>query len=212
MARMPTSQAPQTGPPAPRTSGVDDAAAIGRTLALAFDDDPMMRWFFPADAGREAGLGRYFATLFTRQYVRHGHCEHTSAAAAYWVPPGAQDKAAPDAETVAELSEILGDRAPLFREAVAAAAGHGPQEPHWYLAVLGADPAVQGRGHGSALLRSGLARADEAGLPVYLESSKPANLPVYEHFGFTVLDEVRLPGGGPALWPMRRAPRPRTGA
>ncbi|MEW2387628.1 GNAT family N-acetyltransferase [Streptomyces venezuelae] len=212
MSRMSIPDAQETARPTPTAATADDAAAIGRTLALAFDDDPMMRWFFPDEAAREMGLGRYFATLLTRQYVRHGLCEHTSAAASFWVPPGAQDKALPDAETLAELSEILGDRASLYRESVAAAAEHGPEEPHWYLAVLGADPAVQGQGHGSALLRSGLARADEAGLPVYLESSKPANLPVYEHFGFTVLGEARLPDGGPTLWPMRRAPRPRTDA
>ncbi|MGB8939843.1 MAG: GNAT family N-acetyltransferase [Streptomyces sp.] len=191
----------------PKKATIDDASQIGRILARAFDDDPMMRWFFPADATREAGLARYFATLFTRQYVHHGVCEHTAAAAAYWVPPGAQDKAVPDAETIAELVEILGDRAPLFQEATAAAVEHGPQEPHWYLAVVGADPAAQGQGHGAALLRSGLAKADADGLPVYLESSKPANLPVYEHFGFEVLGEAQLPGGGPILWPMRREPR-----
>ncbi|MFI6004795.1 GNAT family N-acetyltransferase [Streptomyces sp. NPDC051366] len=196
----------------PKTASIDDASPIGRTLARAFDDDPMMRWFFPDDATREAGLGRYFSTIFTRQYGRHGVCERTEAAAAFWVPPGAQDKAVPDAETIQELEEILGDRAPLFREAVAAAAGHGPQEPHWYLAVVGADPAAQGQGHGAALLRSGLAQADAAGLPTYLESSKPSNLPVYEHFGFTVLGEFRLPGGGPTLWPMRREPRHPAGA
>ncbi|GAA1936290.1 GNAT family N-acetyltransferase [Streptomyces durmitorensis] len=196
----------------PKTATIDDASAIGHTLARAFDDDPMMRWFFPDDATREAGLGRYFATIFTRQYVRHGVCEHTPAAAAYWVPPGAQDKAVPDAETIKELTAILGDQASLFQQAVEAAAGHGPQEPHWYLAVLGADPAVQGQGHGAALLRSGLAKADADGLPVYLESSKPSNLPVYEHFGFTVLGEIQLPGGGPTLWAMRRAPRPTSGA
>ncbi|MFF3649402.1 GNAT family N-acetyltransferase [Streptomyces sp. NPDC002181] len=239
MSRMPMTNMP-------KPASIDDASRIGRTLALAFDDDPMMRWFFPdgaADgdgvagvaggpgrpgrpgrpdgsgrpgaAAREALLGRYFSTIFTRQYARHGVCEHTRAAAAFWVPPGAQDKAVPDAATIAELSGILGDRAPLFRRAAEAAAGEGPPEPHWYLAVIGADPAARGQGHGAALLRSGLAKADEAGLPVYLESSKPANLPFYGHFGFTVLGEVRLPGGGPTLWPMRRAPgggRPAAGA
>ncbi|MEV6579927.1 GNAT family N-acetyltransferase [Streptomyces sp. NPDC051582] len=207
----------------PKPATIDDASLIGRTLARAFDDDPMMGWFFPGGAdgtgtaaadgpdgpgaaAREERLGRYFRTIFTRQYAHHGVCEYTQAAAAFWVPPGAQDKAVPDAATIEELSQILGDRAPLFRQAAEAAAGEGPPEPHWYLAVIGADPAAQGQGHGAALLRSGLAKADETGLPVYLESSKPANLPFYEHFGFTVLGEVRLPGGGPALWPMRRAP------
>ena len=144
--------------------------------------------------------------------AHHGVCERTDAAAAFWVPPEGQAKAVPDAETIQELLDILGDRAGLFRDAVEAAAEHAPTEPHWYLAVLGADPAAQGQGHGAALLRSGLAQADAAGLPVCLESSKPTNLPFYEHFGFTVREEVRLPGGGPVLWAMRREPRAPAGA
>ncbi|MGW1840530.1 GNAT family N-acetyltransferase [Streptomyces sp. BBFR2] len=196
---MPISHPPLTATP-------DDAPLISRTLVRAFDDDPMMRWFFPDDATREASLGRYFTTLFTRQYVHAGVCEHTGAAVSFWVPPEAQDRAVPDAATIAELTAILGDRAGLFGEAVEAAAAYTPAEPHWSLALLGADPAVQGQGHGAALLRSGLAKADAAGRPAYLESSKPANLPVYEHFGFTVRDELRLPGGGPVLWTMWREP------
>ncbi|MFI5525473.1 GNAT family N-acetyltransferase [Streptomyces platensis] len=192
----------------PMVAVIDDAPLISRVLADAFDDDPMMRWFFPDDATRPAGLVRYFSTLFTRQYGRHGVCERTEAAAAFWVPPEAMAKAVPDAETVEELQDILGDRAGLFREAVEAAAEHAPQEPQWHLAVLGADPAAQGQGHGAALLRSGLAQADAAGMPVALESSKRSNLPFYEHFGFTVQHELLLPGGGPTLWAMRREPRP----
>lgn len=200
MARMPMTHTP-------RTATADDAPLVSRTLARAFDDDPMMRGFFPDDASREAGLSRYFTTIFTRQYARHAVCERTEAATAFWVPPEAQAKAVPDAETVRQLQEILGDRAPLFRDTIETAAKHTPQEPHWYLAVIGVDPAAQGQGHGAALLRSGLAKADAAGLPAHLESSKPSNLPLYEHFGFTVREELRLPGDGPTLWAMRREPR-----
>ncbi|MFC9911173.1 GNAT family N-acetyltransferase [Streptomyces sp. NPDC127197] len=196
----------------PKTATIDDAPLISRTLARAFDDDPMMRRLFPGDASREAGLGRYFTTIFTRQYVHHGVCERTEAGAAFWVPPEAQAKAVPDAETIQELQNILGDRAPLFRDIVETAAKHTPQEPHWYLAVIGADPAAQGQGHGAALLRSGLAKADAAGLPACLESSKPSNLPFYEHFGFTVREELRLPANGPVLWSMWREPRSPAGA
>ncbi|MFK0114701.1 GNAT family N-acetyltransferase [Streptomyces sp. NPDC090994] len=200
MSRMPTTHIP-------KTATADDAPLISRTLARAFDDDPMMRRFFPDDASRVERLGRYFTTIFTRQYVRHGVCEYTEAAAAFWVPPQAQDKAVPDAEAVRQLQEVLGDRAPYFRDTIETAARHTPREPHWYLAVIGADPAAQGQGHGAALLRSGLAEADAAGLPAYLESSKPSNLPFYEHFGFTVREELWLPGDGPVLWGMWREPR-----
>ncbi len=200
MTRMPISHTP-------KTATLDDAPLVGATLARAFDDDPMMRWFFPDEATREASLGRYFGTIFTRQYVLHGVCQRTDAAVAFWVPAEAQEKAVPDQETIQELTNLLGDRAELFGGAVEMAAQHTPQEPHWSLALIGADPAAQGQGQGAALLRSGLAQADAAGMPVHLESSKPENLPVYEHFGFTVRDELRLPGGGPQLWTMWREPR-----
>ncbi|MEW1546108.1 GNAT family N-acetyltransferase [Streptomyces tsukubensis] len=195
----------------PQSATADDAAAISVSLARAFGTDPMMRWFFPDDASREETLGRYFSTIFTRQYAVNAVCERTADAAAFWVPPEAQDKAVPDGETIRQLTELLGDRAGLFKEAVETAARHTPQEPHWYLALIGADPAAQGTGQGGALMRSGLAKADAAGLPVYLESSKPENLPVYEHFGFSVRHELELPGGGPKLWAMRREPRGTSG-
>ncbi|RSS79783.1 GNAT family N-acetyltransferase [Streptomyces sp. WAC06614] len=190
----------------PKAATADDATTVARVLARAFHDDPMMCWFFPDAATRETGMRRYFATLFTRQYSRIGVCEFTGAAGAFWVPPTALDRAAPDADTVRELTEILGDTADLFRRAAEAAGAAGPAEPAWYLAVVGADPAAQGQGHGAALLRAGLARADADGLPVLLESSKPENLPFYEHFGFRVVGESALPGGGPVLWAMRREP------
>ncbi|MBZ4321065.1 GNAT family N-acetyltransferase [Streptomyces huiliensis] len=193
--------------PTTTPAALHDAAPISRILARAFDSDPMMRWFFPDEPSREASLAAYFSTIFTRQYALNGVCERTENAAAFWVAPEAQEKAVPDAETIQELVALLGDRAGLFGEAVETAARHTPQEPHWSLALIGADPAAQGRGEGSALLRSGLAKADASGMPVYLESSKESNIPVYEHFGFTVREEMKLPGGGPTLWGMWRAPR-----
>ncbi|MCX5205326.1 GNAT family N-acetyltransferase [Streptomyces sp. NBC_00237] len=193
---------------APQTATVDDAPQISRILARAFVDDPMMLSFFTEDATREASLTRYFSTLFTRQYLLHGLCERTASAASFWVPTEAQEKAVPDADTIAELRNILGDRAEAFGAAVETAARLAPQEPHWSLSLVGADPDARGQGHGAALLRSGLAQADAAGQPVYLESSKPSNVPFYEHFGFTVREEFPLPGGGPTLWGMWREPHP----
>ncbi|MFF4817218.1 GNAT family N-acetyltransferase [Kitasatospora sp. NPDC001309] len=191
----------------PRSVTGEDVGATARLLARAFGDDPMMRWFFPEEATRPAALAGYFTTLLTRQYLPYGVCERTGQAAAFWVAPEAQEKAVPDEGTIRALAALLGDRADWFRDCVEAAAANAPQEAHWYLAVLGTDPAAQGRGQGAELLRAGLARADAAGLPVHLESSKRENLAVYRHFGFEVLEEVRLPADGPPLWTMRRAPR-----
>jgi ribosomal protein S18 acetylase RimI-like enzyme len=35
---------------------------------------------------------------------------------------------------------------------------HHPEEPHWYLMLIGSDPAVRGAGFGHALMRSRLDR------------------------------------------------------
>ena len=62
-----------------------------------------------------------------------------------------------------------------------------------------------GYGVGAALLRSRLRRCDEEGLPTYLESSNPDNVPLYQHFGFHVAATLGLPEAGPVVNTMWRA-------
>ena len=80
-------------------------------------------------------------------------------------------------------------------------------EPHWYLLIVGVDPDLQGRGLGSALVKEGLVRADEANCPCYLETSEERNLAFYERCGFAVVGTAPLGKGGPPGWAMRRRPR-----
>jgi len=82
-----------------------------------------------------------------------------------------------------------------------------PRPPHWYLYAIGVDPAHQRQGAGGALLRSRLTRVDADGAAAYLESSKTENIPVYEHFGFRVVEIPALPGGVPVVTPMSRPAR-----
>ena len=59
-----------------------------------------------------------------------------------------------------------------------------PEEPHWYLMVIGSDPSVRGAGFGQALMRSRLDRCDGEHAPAYLEASKEELVPYYSRFGF----------------------------
>jgi ribosomal protein S18 acetylase RimI-like enzyme len=83
-----------------------------------------------------------------------------------------------------------------------------PRQTHWYLGTIGTDPARQGTGVGTALLRVVLDRLDAAGVPAYLESSKESNLAFYGRHGFEVTGQIHTPRGGPTLWLMWRDPRP----
>jgi GNAT superfamily N-acetyltransferase len=71
---------------------------------------------------------------------------------------------------------------------------------------LGVAPEHQGEGLGSRLLAPILEICDSDGIPAYLESSKHSNIAFYTRHGFRVSGELRMPGGGPLLYPMWREP------
>ena len=50
------------------------------------------------------------------------------------------------------------------------------------------------------------ADADAGGTPAYLQASTPRSRTLYERLGFEVVEELRLPRSGPAIWPMWREP------
>ena len=74
-----------------------------------------------------------------------------------------------------------------------------------HLAFLGTGHGMTGKGLGSQCLRLGLNRADQAGIPCYLESSNPRNVPLYERHGFQVLETFKVDGSkGPVVTIMLR--------
>ena len=81
-----------------------------------------------------------------------------------------------------------------------------PAEAHWYLPLIGIDPAKQRRGYGSALLRHALERIDQERRGAYLESTNPANILHYQRHGFEVLGTIQV-DDAPPLFPMPRQPR-----
>lgn len=100
--------------------------------------------------------------------------------------------------------------AAMRRSAVVAAVldRQRPSERHWYLGGLGTDPDHQRRGIGTALMRPVLERCDAERTGAYLETQSEENVAFYEHRGFEVTAELDVPGGGPHMWLMWRAPRP----
>lgn len=182
-------------------------------LARAFHDDPVFRWLVPDADTRAATTPAFFAAMARHHFIGNGgvevaHSANGIGAATLWAPPGRWQQQ--PLGQVAMLPAVV--RA--FRGRLAAARAlseemkrNHPEEPHWYLAVIGSDPLVRGAGFGQALMRSRLERCDAEGAPAYLESSHPDNIPYYQRFGFDLMGEFSAPGGGPPLWPMWRRPR-----
>ncbi|NUP09725.1 MAG: GNAT family N-acetyltransferase [Polyangiaceae bacterium] len=78
-------------------------------------------------------------------------------------------------------------------------------EPHVHFGPIGIDPRWRGRSLGRLLMERHCADVDSRGLPSYLETDRPENVPFYERFGFARIGEAR-PLGVPTYF-MARAPR-----
>lgn len=190
-----------------------DVRELARTLGRAFQDDPVMTWIVPDSAARAKGLPRVFATMTRHHFLGGGGVEvarggDAIGAAALWDPPG-RWKQSRLAELIMMPGFIwaFGPRATAGQVVVEKMKQVHPEEPHWYLAVIGSDPFVRGKGFGHALMASRLDRVDAEHAPAYLESTKYENVAYYQRFGFDVTEEIVLPGGGPLMWPMWRAAR-----
>lgn len=174
-------------------------------LTLAFGADPAVRYMFPDAAAYLKAFPR-LVTAMCGSAIAGGTAwaVEGNAAAALWLAPGESA----DGEAIGALVEEV---VPVERAMVLAQVGElmdqfHPKEPHWYLSMVGVDPSRQGQGLGAALLEAGLARCDAEGLPAYLESSSPRNVPLYERHGFEVVGLIK-PGDHPGLIPMYRPAR-----
>lgn len=72
--------------------------------------------------------------------------------------------------------------------------GLRPPADHWYLAVLGVDPAWQGQGFGGRLLAGFFGLADDSPAPFYLESDRPESVRFYRTRGFRARAETSVHG------------------
>jgi len=192
-----------------------DITELSHALGRAFFDDPVSIWIMPDDKSRTAHLRKFFATVTRHHHLAGGGAEvatdgSTIGAAALWDPPGRWKQST--REQLMMLPPFLlgfGFRLTIGRklgDLLGRMKQQHPEEPHWYLAVIGSDTFVRGKGYGQALMNSRLERVDAEHAPAYLESSKAENVPYYQRFGFEVTGEIVLPNG-PTLWPMWRAPR-----
>jgi len=194
-----------------RQASEADAPALGRTLWAAFADDPVWMWMTD-DSERFARLGGHWfatdATLAMRSGSNRVLVDSDVGGSAIWYAPGHwKTSLAENLRLAIPSLRLFGRLTSRALAVVSSMENVHPSEPHWYLSLLGTDPAQQGRGIGSALIRTVTDQCDEQGLPAYLESSKESNVPYYERHGFKVTAEHPLPKGGPSLWLMWRDPQ-----
>jgi hypothetical protein len=185
--------------------GPAEEEGVVAVITLAFAADPMARWSWP-DPAKYLEVMPQIVRAFGGNAFAHStaDCLDGCVGAATWLPPGVEA----DTERLRSLLEesapsaLLPDLTKIFE----LMDGYHPSEPHWYLPLIGVDPAHHGKGLGSALMRHALRRCDADRLPAYLESSNPKNIPLYQRHGFEIIGQIQV-GSSPTLVPMLRKPR-----
>jgi len=190
----------------------ESVAEAAEVLARAFQDDPLQKYVFPDEEERLRRSAAHFGAAL--QYgLQFGTVNEAPGGAVIALPPGETDVTASRAELggLAKLPDLIGPEAAARYFGVTQAAEpmhhrHAPG-PHWYVMVLGVSPEAQGSGLGRDLLHSVFAEADPGRLPVYLETTRAANVAFYGHMGFEVVEQFREPASGLDVWGFLRPPR-----
>jgi ribosomal protein S18 acetylase RimI-like enzyme len=203
----------------PRPDGSDlrpitqaDVPGVADLLARAFADNPGMSWVFRDAATRPDRLRNLFGLLLRRVWLPRGECLTTTSldGAALWLGPGRWHlPVSVQAGLLPRAAGVAGRETPrMLRGMVITESKHPATPEHWYLAVLGVDPASQGQGFGPHLMTPVLNRCDQEGTPAYLETDTQQNVALYERHGFRVTEQLTLPGGAePTVWLMWRDPQ-----
>ena len=196
-------------------SRIPEASAV---LARAFQNDPLQSYVFPDEEQRRALSPAHFEPI-----VRFGYLAaevwavgDPIAAAAIWCPPsgGSIDDSLLEHAGFSRLPLLIGEE-PLRRfnqmlHHVEPFRHADVPGPHWYLMVIGVDSARQGQGLGGLLVEHGLRKADAEGVPCYLETCQPANVPFYRKHGFDILRHGIEPESGLGYWTFVRPARTRS--
>jgi ribosomal protein S18 acetylase RimI-like enzyme len=191
--------------PIVKTAIKPDEVGVIDALKLAFAADPATRWVWP-DPQKYLLHFSSFAKAFGGKAFAYesAHYVDNYSGSALWLPPNVH----PDVDQLIELLRSSGsdeakkDGPEVFEKM----SGYHPNEPHWYLPLLGVDPLHHGKGLGSALMQHAIVTFDLDHKFAYLESSNPKNIPFYERHGFELLGTIQV-NTSPAIYPMLRKPR-----
>ena len=186
------------------TSDIDETVGC---LATAFAQDPITGFLLQHGPAYRGRVTQFFSLLMRARlelkmpvFVARGARGIDGATMGYstvrseW-PAGLTEEWVRFEKAIPGLT----DRMAIYDEV---ATRFKPPAPHYYLGVIGTDPALQGSGIGTQLLKSfcEVSASDPLSSGVYLETAQASNLKFYERAGFAETGRGKL--GDATLWCM----------
>jgi ribosomal protein S18 acetylase RimI-like enzyme len=193
----------------------DDTDACAAVLARAFHDDPGTVLYEPDEARRAEVLPQFFRTFVAASLDEDGHLVVAGDPVngiAIWFGPERHGPS-PDAMGANGFGDVLTASGPEASQRLLAMVGELEAQherltdgAHLRLDFFGVDPTAQGSGIGSALIEHGHRRADELGIPCYLDTFTQENVRFYGHRGYELAGEFTV-GDGVPVYGLIRPPK-----
>jgi ribosomal protein S18 acetylase RimI-like enzyme len=182
---------------------LDEAAEV---LSIAFDNYPMMRYFFAGGGEHQAEHVREafrFTCVMRLELGGHliGICEDERLVGVACInqPESAEWPASLEQE-YERFQQLIGPQAvERFGKYGELGEKFAVGEPHFYLVAIGVRPEAQGKGYGKILLdeTQRLSQSHPTSTGVALDTETESNVALYQHCGYEVtaqsnLDEIPI--------------------
>ncbi len=194
------------------TSQIDLAVDL---MVKAIFEDPSSIYFFPDVTTRKEKLSRLWK-FFLGQVLSSGELYATSSnieGLAGWISHNPAENSVPKTlqGDIMSLTFKMGfdDMMKISYHMMLCGQLHEQHVnfPHWCLSPIAVSPELQGKGYASKLIKPMLSRIDNEQKPCYLQTENEKNIPIYEHFGFKLIEKASLPHTDVYIWCMLRDKR-----
>ncbi|MFC1950873.1 GNAT family N-acetyltransferase [Chloroflexota bacterium] len=184
-------------------------------LARAFYDDPFSAYLFPEQKDRERKLP-YMHKNLLRFGMLYGEAYATSdelEGIATWMPPGNFKITLWRGIRCGGISMLLKVGWGALKKLSSYGRHVTPLHRQldrfnpWYLSILAVDPEFRGKAFVSRLFEPMLKIFDSTDQYCFLETNKERNVPMYEHFGFKMIEKLPIPDTDLTTWMMLREPK-----
>lgn len=194
---------------------LSDLEPMAQVLARSFEKDPLVSFILPNSKTRVKTVAKFFRAM-GRLNIRAGSAFGVGEplqGVAVWSFPDKPEASATPKDLLTFLPVLFSPYPVGVRRARAVLtqidANHKKYapEPHFYLDNLGVLASARGNGLSSKLIRPFLEMADSQKVIAYTDTVTKSNVPLYQHFGFDLVEENHISGTGVTVYALKRTPR-----
>jgi ribosomal protein S18 acetylase RimI-like enzyme len=189
-----------------------DADQAARIIAQAFVEDPLCIFMLPFKRTRIKTLYKFFrpySEISIQNNLAYGSGDPLQGVA-FWHSPNQKDLSI-NLKTLGRFLPLLFTMYPIgyFRARAIISQTDAlhkkyASEPHYYLDNIGVLASARGRGIASNLIRPFLVQAAAQQTIAYTDTVTPTNVPLYQHFGFHLMEQTPIPHTPITVYALRR--------